>query len=156
MIALSFLLLVQNMAQATPTNALKQVYDDYVYALTVEWDQVNEAELQAIHAEFDGKLTLLREAGILNEASVKELLKGELPAALTAGQELSEVKQILEQYILTQNRGASWDGTRGLLMVVGWGFLPALIIIYAITTSGRKEMCSLPTNYPYGVPFECN
>lgn len=49
-------LLLQSLAWATPKDSLRNVMDEYRYALTVEWDQKDQKALEAIKASFGSEV----------------------------------------------------------------------------------------------------
>lgn len=169
---LAMIFAFQSMAIAAPAGNLKAVYEDYVYATTVEWDQVDAEMIAAINAQFAADLADLQEAGLLSPTHVKaffeaEVSSGRVPKEILHGVlnpagelDLSSLSTLLKdhQHAL-QDRGASWEGEgKKFFKIVAWGFLPALIIIGVITTSGRKEMCTEGAGRGYGFhePFPCN
>lgn len=171
MFAMSFLIAFQSIAFAAPASGLKSAYEEYLYATTVEWDQIDSAEIAAINSRFADSLASLQEQGLLTDAHVKEFFHDEVSAGrvpqevlfqiLTPAGELNSaalVDVLREQQKNLQDRGASWDGNgRKIFNVVAWGFLPALLVVYLITTSGRKELCTNSGNgYGLNEPFPCN
>lgn len=157
----------QNVALAMPAQSLKSVYQDYLYATTVEWDQVDGAHIAEINSKFAQEIADLQESGLLTEASLHELFEAELKAGRLSHEILQQVltpagtidiAALREAFVGMQTRGANWNGTgKTMFKIVAWGFLPALIIIAVITTSGRKDLCT-ETGAGYGLhePFACN
>lgn len=164
----AFLLTIQNMAFAMPGQNLRSVYDSYIYALTVEWDQVDQEELALIRKNFEEELLKLNDQGLLTKEAVKSLVVDEahdgriseevLNSIMTpAGSvELEKLQSLMQDHeAILHDRGANWSGA-AFLAYTAYAFLPALLIIGIITNSGRKDLCSLPTNYPHHEPYPCN
>jgi hypothetical protein len=169
--AVSMILAFQSMTFAAPAG-LKAAYEEYLYATTVEWDQVDADQIASINARFADELADLQEEGLLTKAHLKEFFAAEVSSGRVPQEVLKEVlspageltvstlSQVLNTYqYALQDRGAGWNGTgKKIFTVVAWGFLPALIIIGVITHSGRKEMCTETAGRGYGFhePFACN
>lgn len=169
--ALSFIVAFQSIAVAAPVSGLKTAYEEYLYATTVEWDQIDSAEISAINSRFADSLSDLEEQGLLTDAHVKEFFHAEVEAGRVPQEVLLQIltptgelnTAALADVLRTQqknlqDRGASWNGTgRKIFNIVAWGFLPALIIVYLVTTSGRKDLCTNTGNgYGLNEPFPCN
>ena len=165
----AFVLLVQNVALALPSNSLRDVYDDYLYSLTVEWDQADEEQLTQIQEKLEAELTELQEQGKLSKEAVKELVQGEVVEGRVPEEilndlmtssgaiDLEKLQVVMKNHEAgLYNRGANWNG-QAFFKITAWAFFPALLIIGIITSSGRKDMCTLPsTGYGYGEPYPCN
>lgn len=169
--ALALVFTFQSIAMAMPEQSLKSVYQDFLYARTVEWNQIDADHLAAINARFADDISALKEKGLLTESAVKELFEAEMSAGrvpqeiyqeiLTADGQInfSSLASVLDR---NQDRffhqGASWEGEGKMFFkIAAWGFLPALIIIAIITTSGRKEMCTNNgAGYDLYEPYPCN
>lgn len=165
----AFVLLIQNVALAMPGNSLKAVYDDYLYSLTVEWDQVDQERLAEIQDKFEAELAALEKQGGLSKDAIKDLVEGEvhegkIPEEIlndlstsSGAIDLEKLQVVMKNHEAgLYNRGANWNGA-AFLAYTAYAFLPALLIIGIITSSGRKDMCTLPgTGYGYGEPFQCN
>lgn len=172
MFAMTLIFAFQSMAFAAPVSGLKSVYENYLYATTVEWDQMNAAEIATINARFAEELADLQEQGLLSESHVKEFFQSEVSAGRVPQEVLMEILTpagelnvaALSQVLKNQQhnfhaRGANWNGAgKTIFKIVAWGFLPALIIIAVITQGGRKEMCTEGAGNGYGFhePFACN
>ncbi len=169
--ALTLVFAFQSIAFAAPVSGLKAVYDEYLFATTVEWDQKDASQIAAINSRFAEELADLEEAGLLSEAHVKEFFHAEISAGRVPQEVLMEILTpagelnvaSLSQVLKTQqhnfhNQGANWNGAgKTAFKIVAWGFLPALIIIALITTSGRKDMCTNSgAGYDFHEPFACN
>ncbi len=158
----------QNVALAVPGQSLKSVYQDYLFATTVEWDQADKDQIAQINAQFAQEIADLQEQGLLTEAALEDLFESEIEAGRLPREILKEILSpsghldigaLKIAFSTLQDRGANWNGTgKTLLKIVAWGFLPALIIIAIITTSGRKEMCTEGASVGYGhyEPYACN
>lgn len=166
--ALVFVLTIQSMAFAMPSQSLKAVYQDYLYSTTVEWDQVDGEEISRIHAQFAEEIAALHEQGHLSEAALSELFETEIETGRLPREIIQEilgpsgslnVKALRASLEKIQTQGANWTGTgKTIFKIVAWGFLPALIIIAVITQGGRKEMCAEGADTGYGLydPYPCN
>lgn len=165
----AFVLTIQNVALAMPSNNLKAIYDDYLYSLTVEWDQVDQAKLSEIQERFKSELSALNAQGGITQDAVRSLVEGEVlhgkvPEEIlkdlstpSGGIDLEKLQMVMKNHEAgLYHRGANWNGA-AFFQYTAIAFLPALLIIGIITSSGRKDMCTLPgTGYGYGEPFPCN
>lgn len=166
--ALTLVFAFQSMAMAMPTQSLKAIYQDYLYATTVEWDQMDGAHIAQINARFGEEVHQLQEQGLLTEAALQELFQSEIEAGRLPKEILQQVLTssgaidlvaLKQAFSSMHTQGANWNGTgKTLFKIVAWGFIPALIIIAVITTSGRKEMCTAGAGQGYGhyEPYACN
>lgn len=169
--AMSLIIAFQSVAFAAPASGLKAAYEEYLYATTVEWDQMDSAEIAAINSRFADELEGLAEAGLLTDAHVKEFFQVEVSSGRVPQEVLQEIVTpagelnvaTLADVLKSQqhnlvDRGANWNGAgKQIFKIVAWGFLPALIIIAVITTSGRKDLCTNSgAGYGFNEPFACN
>lgn len=169
--AMTLVFTIQSIAFAAPVSGLKAAYEDYVYATTVEWDQIDSEQITAINSRFAETLADLQEQGQLTEAHVKEFFAAEVSAGRVPQEVLLEVLTpagelnvgalsgvLKSQQQNLHQRGANWNGTgKTIFKIVAWGFVPALIIIAVITTSGRKDLCTeTGAGYDFHEPFACN
>lgn len=167
---MSFVLALQSTVSAASVSSLRSVYNEYVYATTVEWDQVNPEQISSINSAFAEDLKALAEQGLLTEASLKEFFQAEVSAGRVPQEVLQEIMTpagdinvaALSDVLKAQQEnlhmgGANWNGAAGIFKVVAWSFIPALIIIAIITTSGRKDLCTKSSaGYGFHEPFPCN
>lgn len=168
--AMTLVFAVQSTVWAAPVSGLKAIYNEYVYATTVEWDQVNPEKISEINSAFAEDLSLLAEQGLLTEASLKEFFEAEVSAGRVPQEVMLQILtpageiniEGLSEVLKTQQEnlhlsGANWNGAAGIFKVVAWSFIPALIIIAIITTSGRKDLCTKSSaGYGFHEPFPCN
>lgn len=166
--ALTLVFAFQSVTFAGSTHSLKAAYDEYLYSTTVEWNQVDADEIAAINARFAAEVADLQEQGLLTEAALHDLFISEITAGRLPEGILKEVLSptgaldlgaLKTAFASLRTQGANWNGTgKTMFKIVAWGFLPALIIIAIITTSGRKELCTDTAGQGYGLhePFECN
>lgn len=168
--AMTLVFAIQSTVWAAPVSGLKAIYNDYVYATTVEWDQVNQEQISAINSAFAEDLSALMENGQLTEASLKEFFHSEVSAGRVPEEVMHQILtpageiniERLSEVLKTQQEnlhmsGANWNGAASLFKVVAWSFIPALIIISIITSSGRKDLCTQSSaGYGFHEPYPCN
>lgn len=148
----SFLLVLcfsANLMAASTAN-LERAMDDYQFALTVDWDQKDQAVYQAKTDAFFAELAkLIAEEGLskeeilavaekkmANKAQLEALkLKLALAGNVSSSQELGKVLQESVKGMYSQ--GASWNGV-AVLPILG-GLALAAIIGYAIWFSATHE-----------------
>ena len=106
----SMFLALSVFSASASTPALKQSIDELNYALTVEWDQQDEAFLKSSIANFQADL---KAQGISNE----ELL------SIVARQNKMSEEEVLKLIKATANykQGASWNGIVYVLGGIGLG-----------------------------------
>lgn len=167
---LTFVLTFQSLAFATPEQNLKSVYDDFIYAKTVEWNQQDPIHLQVINDRFREDLIDLQERGALTPEEINSLINKEILTGRVSSSMIDEIfgdqKKIdlnkLSEYLKENgskiySSGANWNGgAASVFFITLIGFVPALIIIATVTTSS-EEMCSLDTDrYQLGETYSCN
>ncbi|MFL5784522.1 MAG: hypothetical protein ACJ76H_07940 [Bacteriovoracaceae bacterium] len=146
---------------AASTSGLERAMDDYQYALTVEWDQKDQAVYQAKTDAFFAEMAkMIADEGLTkeqilsvaekkmqNKAQLEALkLKLQLAGKASNSQELAGILQssVKDMY----SRGASWNGD--VLPMVGIGLLVAAVIGYAVWFSATHECVA------YEDRWECN
>ena len=117
---------------------LEDAISEYEYALTVEWNQKDEAVYEKETALLTSRLQALHEAGLLTPAAVSALLSAKVknPAVLQKLQQqlqiqsvdtLASVKQIITSHPgLLHSQGASWDGMNSNLFM---GLLGGILLV---------------------------
>jgi small-conductance mechanosensitive channel len=117
---------------------LEEAISEYEFALTVEWDQKDEAVFERESALLTTRLEALQKAGKLTPSDVAALLTAKIknPQILSKLQQelqlqsvssLEAVKQIvMKNPMLLRSQGASWDGMNGNLFV---GLLGGILLV---------------------------
>lgn len=132
---------VTNAFAATGTiRALEQQLDEYNYAMTVEWDQKDEAFAQKQNALFEKAISELYQQGLSNEEVMAVLetrmknrkvldalkLKASLMSKTAGPAEMMEVLKDKSLY----GQGASWNGDV-TIWIVGGVIVGAIAILVA-------------------------
>ena len=68
-------LLLQSLAWASPKDSLKNVLDEYRFALTVEWDQKDLRQLESIKESFQSGVKRIIQEEKLTTADLMDYLK---------------------------------------------------------------------------------
>ena len=164
-LSLFFIFLLQNLAWAGPQESLKQILDDYRYAVTVEWDQKDEQQLKNLKSQFAEQLKILALKEKLSASELENFLlthsrdfkvssheisllknsQGEL--------ELSKVQSLLEERSKElYQQGSSWAPEE----VLGYGLLGLLFFeIVVLIITARDDKCPNPQSFPNDVPYPC-
>lgn len=134
-------------AMASSQNGLKAAFNEFHYAVTVEWDQQDQSFLEARKAELAQALidSGLTQAEILEFAksqikdeAVKRDLENTLQAVSANKLSPEEAEAIMIKSIeKSQMSGASWNG-RVILMGVGI-VLTSFVVIFIYTLSKIPE-----------------
>lgn len=150
------ILMLQSMAFGSSVNALKALIDDYHFALTVEWDQKDKAQLEAIQSQFGRELKSLQTQNIITPKDIKLAFKdsgmneAELDALLLTNNSAELLALIDQKRQEMYDRGASWSP--GAVFGVGLGILFVLeIVVLAL----KNSECPHEGNYPEGVRYDC-
>lgn len=127
------------------TAGLKTAFDELEYALSVEWDQKDQAFYQAEMDKFNKKIAALKEQGLTNQelvAFVKSEVKNEQVARdldtavslMTIGKmdQNDATKFVLDSVKKSYDRGASWNG----IVAVNLISLLVILAIFAAVSSG--------------------
>lgn len=123
-ILLCFCFTTNVLASTTPSRALEDIIDTYIYSTTVEWDQLdatykNEKELELMNnllvLQAEGNLTPAQILATLerkiNNPEVVEALKLKA-STLDGSQGPQELLNLLQsQQVDLYSQGASWNGT---------------------------------------------
>ena len=162
---LFFVFLFHSLAWAGPQESLKQILDEYRYAVTVEWDQKDQAVLSALKVEFGEKLKSLAQREKMDASELEEFIlrnskdfkvsQHEIALLRNAhGElELSKVQLFLEErsQVLYQ-RGSSWAPEEVLVYgLLGLLFFEMVVLII----TSRDDKCPNPQSFPNNVPYPC-
>lgn len=150
---LCFMMSLNSFANASGNQELIQIFDDYQYAVTVDWDQKDEKKLaeltDALYKNLD-KLTLgkginpkdiesLITSRVQNPAAV-EIAKLKLRILGPNPSSLELAKFLKEEGKNFYAQGASWNGE--VVPLVGFGVFFIGIIAYAIWFHSTHECVS--------------
>lgn len=151
LLTLLTLLLVPQFALASSTEALKNLMDEYHYAMTVEWDQRDPIFAQEAQKSFEQGLEELRVQG-LSTQQLKSVVpldwkKIETEFAMTDLSNPVELRTLIERNT-QRSKGAAWNGevlgpviVLGLLAaVIGW------IAVEAVKTNREFDACVAANN----------
>jgi hypothetical protein len=156
---------LQSVAWAGPKDNLKTILDEYRYAVTVEWDQQDKAQLAIYQAQFSKELKGLVEEQNFSAKDLKAFIKentrnlqiDETAFAVLEDKNgnlnLERVQQLLEdssRQIYMQ--GSSWTAKE--LLIGGLIFLIVAEIVVLIITA-RDDKCPNPEYHPNDIPYPC-
>ncbi|MBA2405136.1 MAG: hypothetical protein H0V66_10230 [Bdellovibrionales bacterium] len=157
--------LLQSFAWAGPKEKLKSILDEYRYAVTVEWDQKDKAQLENFKSKFSAELVKLIQAEKLSVKDVTDFVKEnskefkidanaiELLKDQNGQLNLERAEQLLkdssEQMYM---QGSSWAPEQ--LLLYGLVTLAVFEIVVLIITA-RDDKCPNPTYHPNDVPYTC-
>jgi hypothetical protein len=157
--------LLQSVAWAAPKDTLKTILDEYRYAVTVEWDQKDSAQLAIYQAQFSQALKRLVEEDKFSAADLKAFMKENsrellIDESVFASLEDKNGKLNLEraEQLLEENskqiymQGSSWTAQE--LLIGGIIFLLVAEIVVLIITA-RDDKCPNPQYHPNDIPYPC-
>lgn len=158
-------LLLQSFAWAGPKESLKSILDEYQYAVTVEWDQKDKAQLDAYKTQFNAELNKLIVEENLSVKDVSDFIQENSQALNLDEQSLELLKDhngqlnlARTQELLEQNstqiysQGSSWAPEKLLL----YGVLTLLVIEIVVSiVTNREDVCPNPASHPNNVPYAC-
>lgn len=158
-------LILQSFAWAGPKESLKAILDEYRFALTVEWDQRDHAELQKMQAKFSEEFNkLVKEENLsakdltvfLKENSRDLNLDESVLASLENGHgelDVERAQRLLnEKADLLYMQGSSWAPEEVLV----YGFLGLLILeVIVLAITYKDDPCPNPEYHPNNVPYTC-
>ena len=158
-------LLLQSFAWAGPKENLKTILDDYRFAVTVEWDQKDKAQLEVYKAQFAAELTKMIEADQLSVKDVTDFVKEnskELKIDAAAFELLKDQNGQLNlertQKMLEDSsnqiymQGSAWAPEQ--LLIGGLIFLAVFEIVVLIITA-REDKCPNPDYHANDIPYTC-
>lgn len=162
---LTICLLLQSFAWASPREGLKTAFDEYRYALTVEWDQQDQEQLKKIQASFTQEMQRLvveeqltaEEFALFIKENHRSLQVEEDILDLVRDRQgqfdLGRAQRMLEEGSdLMYSQGASWTAEDVLI----YGFIGLIVFeIVVLIITHRDDVCPNPTRYPNDVSFEC-
>jgi len=158
-------LLVQSIAWAGPAHSLKNVVDEYRFALTVEWDQKDPDQLKKIKATFAQSLKELVEVDGLTAADLEVFLKAnakELQVDQTlidsmkganGKLDLDKANKVLsEKSADLYMQGSSWAPEDLIWPAIG---ILVLFEIVVLIITARDDKCPNPEYHPNDIPYPC-
>jgi hypothetical protein len=157
--------LFQSIAWAAPKDSLKTIVDEHRYALTVEWDQKDQAQYIEIKDSFDFNiLRVIQAEGLmlgdiqeyLSENSFNLKLTQESLTRIEHAGNISaiELKKILEHSLnQTYMRGSQWAPE--VTAVIGITVLTLLFGAMMLAKSYADECHSSNSYNPNNVPYTC-
>lgn len=154
------------MASTGTVQELEKALDDYHYALSVEWDQQDQAFYDAQTKDFYSKLASLIKAGLsqeevltvigkkVNNPKLVEALK--LKAALMSKASSAEelAKMVKESTSDMYSQGASWNGQAIVPVVIG--LLVVGVIAYSVWWSATHECVQYENQYVCNTYNNCS
>lgn len=129
-------------AMATTQDGLKTAYDEFNWAVTVEWDQKDPAFYEAKKLEFTRAIGALEAEGMtrkeliaftksqIKDASVLKDLNTALEAVSTNTMTSAQAQEFMLKSI-NSAQGASWDGSVIIFTPVGFVVLVLIIVLIA-------------------------
>lgn len=154
------------MASTGTIQELEKHMDDYQYALSVEWDQQDQAFYEAQTKEFFGKMAkLIKEDGLSQEQVLKLVeLKTKNKAALEAlklkvsllakdasAEELANIVKESAKDLYSQ--GASWNGE--VVFSVAIGIVLVGVLAYSVWWSATHECVKYENQYVCNTYSNC-
>lgn len=162
-LVLSLCFTMNVMASTGTISALEKSLDNYQYALTVEWDQKDQAFYEKTTNAFFTEMTSLMSQGMTKEAVLKvlelkmqnkELVKAVNVKLSLMGDNLSPetlVQVVKDEAKNLYAAGASWNGD---VVLWGAGILIVAALAYTIWWNATHECVSYNTDYVCGSPSE--
>lgn len=157
--------MIQSFAWAGPKASFKSILDEYRYAVTVEWDQKDQAQFEAIKAKFSSDLTQLVEDENLSSKDLQNFLRANArdlslnESTLTTLENADGSLNVARaQDLLNKNadalylQGSSWTALDTLKW--GIGVLVVFEIVVLIVTA-REDKCPNPEYYANNIPYGC-
>lgn len=135
-------------ANAVTHNGLKAAFDDLNYALTVEWDQNDQAFYKSQMENFTSKLEALQKSGLTNQELINfalsqvkdEKIARDVETALNMVQinrmsEKEAQKYVTDVMNKSYSRGASWGGE----VIIG-AIVVVLVVAVALIIAGKARV----------------
>lgn len=161
------------MASTGTVQELERALDEYNYSMTVEWDQKDQAFMNAKTQEFYQTLAVLMDKGLTQDEVINVVAKKvrntkDLEALKLKVSLLADKANSAEDLanIVTENsknlyaNGASWEGTAILIsigVVAAFGALIAYSIWWSnnhtCVETGTGTQCGWVSQYPNGPQF---
>jgi hypothetical protein len=142
-------------ASETTRQGLKTIYDEFHYAIAVEWDQKDKSVAKKAEQNFQEGLEELRKQGLTNEELVEfassqfkdEKVKTDFNSLMLqmkiSNMSPKEVNKMVNDIVKeSYQRGASWNGDVG--QIVGYVFIGLIlagmisIIVYCTVNNGEN------------------
>ena len=155
------------MASTGTVQELERLMDDYTYSMSVEWDQKDEAFYQnKTQVFFNGLSALIKENGLTKEQMMtiisKKVNNQALVDALTLKMNLlpqnastEELANLVKESAKDMyNRGASWNGSVVVPVVIGLAIAGA--IGYAIYWSATHKCVAYENQYVCNTYNNCS
>ncbi len=137
------MVLLSTQAMAATNNNLKEAFNDLDYALSVEWDQKDEAFHKAQTDLFVDRIAELQEAGLTNAElmnfTLSQVKNGQVAKSLTDLFNLVNSNMLSENQVLemvqsvrkdSQAQGANWSGAATVVSLSV--FIVAAVVTYAV------------------------
>lgn len=154
------------MASTGTVQELEKALDDYHYALSVEWDQQDQAFYDAQTKDFYSKMASLIQSGLSQEEVLTVIgkkvnnpklvealkLKAALMSKATSAEELA--KMVKESTSDMYSQGASWNGQAIVPVVIG--LLVVGVIAYSVWWSSTHECVQYESQYVCNTYNNCS
>lgn len=158
------LAIMMTQAMAVTSNGISEAFSELNYALTVDWDQKDQAAYQKHLEKFTQSITTLQAAGVTNQelmdhtiSQIKDTkLANDVRTAFTLIQinkmSATEAQKTMKDLIgKTYNRGASWNSEAGevIIAVAILGAIAYAIFygVNAVCVNRCERECGLLTCY---------
>lgn len=160
-----FSLLLQSFAWAGTPASLKSIVDEYHYALTVEWDQKDQAQLSNYQAQFSKELKKLLQEKKLSVKEVQSFLKQSSRQLNVDSSALEMIKdqngelnlERAEKMLLDHSAGVYMNGSSWApldILKVGIGVLIFFELVVLVINI-KDDVCPTPRSYPNDVDYSC-
>lgn len=139
------LLLIPHLSFATAPSRLKDLVNDYIYDLSVEWDQNNASYEIKRTEEFKKELTLLIKTGLTRQEIYEvfssldlRAIESELSLLDTSDAEMM-TQFVAQKKFDSIKRGVDWRGVNPLLMgsFIGAGIWTVILLSNALDTQAE-------------------
>jgi hypothetical protein len=158
--------LLQSFAWAGPKESLKATLDNYQYAVTVDWDQKDQAQLQNLKAQFSAELNQLIEEENLSLRDVTEFIQensnelqidAQTLALLSDNNGQLNLERAQEMLEHRSNKmyaqGSSWSPVK--VLIYGLIAVAVFEIVTLILTQENKQCPNPIASHPLDVPYTC-
>lgn len=157
--------LLQSFAWAGPKDNLKAVLDEYRYAVTVEWDQKDKAQLETFKAQFSSELTKLIQDEKLSVKDVSDFIKENSKSLKIDANVLEQLKDQNGQLDL-QRAQQLLENSSNEMYMQGSSWAPEQILLYGLVTlavfeivvliiTARDDKCPNPASHANDIPYTC-
>ncbi len=161
-------LLLQSFAWASPKDSLKSVVDEYRFALTVDWDQKDQVQLEKIRSNFSEELkkVVVQEKvsandlqAFISENSYSLKLNDNVLDSIkdaNGNLDLELAQQMLEnssEHLYMS--GSSWSPEQ-LQSLLLYGVLSLVVFeLVVLIITARDDKCPTSVTYPNDVDYVC-